>query len=196
MLLKLSILALLLLVNQTLAQSSIENSSETSVKLPEESGEIPDVILGDSDDESEDDKSEKGGNSVDKVMKNVFSEFGKLNLGIDNLDSLKQQNKCEVNHRTFRCTAATDEASLSLDSDHKLSLILRIVIRGKLRHGRIVKIRMEDATVDVKKLPDDMSMWRPRGLRQIKRQLKRRYLRMAIATRRLSRKMMPVAVKV
>lgn len=158
------------------------------------------------DDDAADDEEKKlstdkpaGSPSLDKIADSIFTELGKQSLGIDKLSSLKRSSACTVEHRQhrFRCTATADSASISVDSLNgvKLDLTVKVLLRGKIRRGRVVKVRMEDATVDVKKMPDEISMWRPRGLRRIQRELKRRYIRLAIATRRISRRMLPKEVK-
>ena len=129
-------------------------------------------------------------------MDGIFGELGKQDLGIEHLSSLHRDKKCEVNERRFRCEASASKAAIKIDSDHQIDLDIKLILWGKIRRGRIVKVRMEDAQVDVKKMPEGLSMRRSRALRRVERELKRRFFRMAIATRRMSRRMLPIEVKV
>lgn len=179
-------------------------TESTSEKNSIDSSTSDDALLDDDDDDDEK-KDEKPSlpksPSLDKLADTVFAELGKQSLGIDKLDTLKRSSPCTIERRQhhFRCSATTDSAAISVDGRRgistKLDVTVKVFLRGKIRRGRVVKVRMEDATVDVKKMPDEISMWRPRGLRRIQRELKRRYIRLSVATRRISRRMLPKEVK-
>ena len=124
-------------------------------------------------------------------MDNIFAELGKQDIGIDYLNSLHRDKECEIHDFYFRCQATTRNASMKLDSNHKIDLDFKLKIWGIIKNNRIVRISMENAVLDVDKLPEDMRM---RELAE--RELKRSYFRMDIATRRLSRRMLPIEVKV
>lgn len=184
----------------TEASSTEKNIIDSSTSSSDEPS------LFDDDNEDEEKKNEKpslsSSPSLDKLADTIFAVLGKQNLDIEKLDTLKRSSPCTIERRQhrFRCSATADSATISVDgrgrgTPTKLDVTVKVFLRGKIRRGRVVKVRMEDATVDVKKMPDEMSMWRPRGLRRIQRELKRRYIRLSIAIRRISRRMLPKEVK-
>jgi len=135
----------------------------------------------------------KIGKLLDEAINSVLSEIGKFQVGIEGLDSLRR-DKCELQNYLFRCEATASKASIMLEPEHKLEIAIKMSIWGKIRGGRIVRLRMEDAVVEMHNMPDRINMWRPRALRQIERELRRRYLRLALATKRVGRKMLPMQI--
>ena len=142
--------------------------------------------------------------SLNSAVTQIMDKIAQADFNIKGLNALKL-DECQSQLDRFTCSASTPNATIIMATENgnttenngKIPIDLKIFIKGRIRHGKIVKIRLQDAYVNMKNLNLKTNMnTNRRELRRIDKELERTYSRLASATKRISRMMLPMSVDV